>query len=276
LGVLPCDAVPLVARGCVAQALPSSITHTALALHTGHCIDPARAARLQCPRRKSSESGTAAVVHALPGCSRARRFLHCTRRTPALCAPLACNVACAARPGCGRASRFLCCTRRTPALYAPHSCIAAHHAALVPHTLYGSVAASSLRSRSTLVTATITARSSRGHRGTLVPQPPQRTRCPPPSIPRPAGVYGYPNFPADLPPHLQFWVDQALGSLDFALGDPDTTYWGGVRASMGRREPFALQWVSIGNEDCVHPFDKNLWQVRVPRGGGGSSVRFPS
>jgi len=89
-----------------------------------------------------------------------------------------------------------------------------------------------------------------------------RLTAPPPFNHGGAGVYGYPNFPADLPPHLQFWIDQALGSLDFILGDPDTTYWGGVRASMGRRDPFPLQWASIGNEDCVHPFDKTLWQVR--------------
>jgi len=34
------------------------------------------------------------------------------------------------------------------------------------------------------------------------------------------------------------------------MGDPDTTYWGGVRASMGRREPFSIPYVAIGNENC--------------------------
>eukprot|EP00117_Sycon_ciliatum_P025329 scpid43084/ scgid5079/ Alpha-L-arabinofuranosidase 1; Beta-D-xylosidase len=53
---------------------------------------------------------------------------------------------------------------------------------------------------------------------------------------------------ADIEP----WVQDALDSLEFATG-PATSYWGSVRASMGRTEPFSLSIMAIGNEDCGKP-----------------------
>jgi alpha-L-arabinofuranosidase len=45
------------------------------------------------------------------------------------------------------------------------------------------------------------------------------------------------------------WIDHALDALEFAMGDPATTYWGGVRASMGRAEPFPIAHLALGNEN---------------------------
>ncbi|KAF8364762.1 hypothetical protein HHK36_033264 [Tetracentron sinense] len=45
------------------------------------------------------------------------------------------------------------------------------------------------------------------------------------------------------------FVQEILDSIEFARGDPDST-WGSVRAAMGHPEPFDLRYVAIGNEDC--------------------------
>ena len=52
--------------------------------------------------------------------------------------------------------------------------------------------------------------------------------------------------PMDIQPYIQ----DALDSLEFAMGSADT-YWGARRAAMGHPEPFApIYAVAIGNEDC--------------------------
>lgn len=45
------------------------------------------------------------------------------------------------------------------------------------------------------------------------------------------------------------FVKDVLDSIEFARGSPNST-WGSVRAAMGHPEPFELQYVAIGNEDC--------------------------
>ncbi|XP_072974850.1 alpha-L-arabinofuranosidase 1-like [Typha angustifolia] len=45
------------------------------------------------------------------------------------------------------------------------------------------------------------------------------------------------------------FVKDILDSIEFARGSPDST-WGSVRAAMGHPEPFQLNYVAIGNEDC--------------------------
>ncbi|KAL5546895.1 hypothetical protein UlMin_006582 [Ulmus minor] len=45
------------------------------------------------------------------------------------------------------------------------------------------------------------------------------------------------------------FVQEALDSIEFARGDANST-WGSVRAAMGHPEPFDLQYIAIGNEDC--------------------------
>lgn len=42
-------------------------------------------------------------------------------------------------------------------------------------------------------------------------------------------------------------VQDALDSLEFITGPPDST-WGSLRAAMGHPEPWALNYMAIGNE----------------------------
>lgn len=44
------------------------------------------------------------------------------------------------------------------------------------------------------------------------------------------------------------YLAEALHALEYALGSPDTPY-GGLRAGNGRKEPFKLKYVEIGNEN---------------------------
>lgn len=43
------------------------------------------------------------------------------------------------------------------------------------------------------------------------------------------------------------WVQSALDSIEFISGPPDSP-WGSVRAAMGHPEPWALNYMAIGNE----------------------------
>ncbi|KAF3327211.1 alpha-L-arabinofuranosidase 1-like protein [Carex littledalei] len=45
------------------------------------------------------------------------------------------------------------------------------------------------------------------------------------------------------------WVQDTLNSIEFARGDSNST-WGSIRASMGHPEPFQLNYMAIGNENC--------------------------
>ncbi|RLM58598.1 alpha-L-arabinofuranosidase 1-like [Panicum miliaceum] len=45
------------------------------------------------------------------------------------------------------------------------------------------------------------------------------------------------------------FVKDVLDSLEFARGSANST-WGSVRAAMGHQEPFLVQYVANGNEDC--------------------------
>jgi alpha-N-arabinofuranosidase len=49
------------------------------------------------------------------------------------------------------------------------------------------------------------------------------------------------------------WMQDALDSIEFAIGDTSTK-WGGLRASMGHPAPFRLDYLAIGNEDCGKPY----------------------
>lgn len=52
---------------------------------------------------------------------------------------------------------------------------------------------------------------------------------------------------------LQTYIDDALDLIEFANGDPTTT-WGKVRAEMGHPEPFNLKYLGIGNEQWGEEF----------------------
>ncbi|XP_042424852.1 alpha-L-arabinofuranosidase 1-like [Zingiber officinale] len=45
------------------------------------------------------------------------------------------------------------------------------------------------------------------------------------------------------------FVQDVLDSIEFARGSPDSK-WGSLRAEMGHPEPFQLEYVAVGNEDC--------------------------
>nr|KAJ0188349.1 hypothetical protein LSAT_V11C900476550 [Lactuca sativa] len=51
------------------------------------------------------------------------------------------------------------------------------------------------------------------------------------------------------PSNIMPFVKEALDGIEFARGDPNST-WGCVRAAMGHPKPFDLKYVAIGNEDC--------------------------
>ncbi len=43
------------------------------------------------------------------------------------------------------------------------------------------------------------------------------------------------------------WINDTLDSIEFITGSPDST-WGSVRAEMGHKDPWDLNYVAIGNE----------------------------
>ncbi|XP_072959753.1 alpha-L-arabinofuranosidase 1-like isoform X1 [Typha angustifolia] len=51
------------------------------------------------------------------------------------------------------------------------------------------------------------------------------------------------------PSSISAFVQDILDGIEFARGDPDSQ-WGSIRAAMGHPEPFQLNYVSIGNQDC--------------------------
>jgi hypothetical protein len=50
-----------------------------------------------------------------------------------------------------------------------------------------------------------------------------------------------------------------VNGIEFASGGPKTT-WGSVRAAMGHPEPFKLDYVSIGNQECWMLYYRG-WQI---------------
>ncbi len=48
--------------------------------------------------------------------------------------------------------------------------------------------------------------------------------------------------------HIDGYIQECLDALEYANGDA-STYWGGIRASMGHPEPFNLRLIEIGNEN---------------------------
>jgi alpha-N-arabinofuranosidase len=65
--------------------------------------------------------------------------------------------------------------------------------------------------------------------------------------------------PANTVPkdELQFYIDEALEQLEYAMGDVSTK-WGALRASHGHPEPFKIKFVEIGNEDWFS--DSYYWR----------------
>lgn len=53
------------------------------------------------------------------------------------------------------------------------------------------------------------------------------------------------------------WIIHALNSLEFAMGDPTTTYWGSIRAQMGHPQPFLIRFLAVGNENYGQEYIEN-------------------
>lgn len=52
---------------------------------------------------------------------------------------------------------------------------------------------------------------------------------------------------------MQEWIDDALDLIEFANGS-HSSGWGKIRAAMGHREPFHLEYIAIGNEEVGEAF----------------------
>ncbi|KAF7548721.1 hypothetical protein G7Z17_g6891 [Cylindrodendrum hubeiense] len=77
------------------------------------------------------------------------------------------------------------------------------------------------------------------------------------------GIYAGLSLDGEVTPEADFQaiIDEGLDEIEFIRGSVDTK-WGAVRAELGHPEPFALNYVEIGNED---------WLAGYP--GGWSSYK---
>ncbi len=76
------------------------------------------------------------------------------------------------------------------------------------------------------------------------------------------GAKPVPVLPGGYDPHhqritpmeeMQEWIDDALDLIEFANGS-HSSGWGKIRAAMGHREPFHLEYIAIGNEEVGEAF----------------------
>lgn len=76
------------------------------------------------------------------------------------------------------------------------------------------------------------------------------------------GAKPIPILPAGYNPHsgegaaignLQEWIDDALDLIEFANGG-ENTKWGKIRAELGHKKPFGLEYIGIGNEEVGQEF----------------------
>lgn len=76
------------------------------------------------------------------------------------------------------------------------------------------------------------------------------------------GTKALPVLPGGYNPHRQIsaplseigeWVQDALDLIEFANGD-ETTEWGKIRAELGHKESFNLEYIAIGNEEVGEAF----------------------
>ena len=89
------------------------------------------------------------------------------------------------------------------------------------------------------------------------------------------GAKPVPILPAAYDPHhkravpldeLEPWIQETLDLIEFANGD-ETTKWGSVRAGLGHREPFGLEYLGIGNEEVGEGFRERFpYFVNAVRG----------
>lgn len=65
---------------------------------------------------------------------------------------------------------------------------------------------------------------------------------------------------ASIPPCLL--LQDVVNGIEFARGDPETS-WGSVRAAMGHPEPFQLNYISIGNQECSMRYYKGFYYLSL-------------
>lgn len=53
-------------------------------------------------------------------------------------------------------------------------------------------------------------------------------------------------------------IQEILDSIEFARGSSNST-WGSARAAMGHTQPFQLNYVAVGNEDCGLKYYRGLF-----------------
>ena len=56
---------------------------------------------------------------------------------------------------------------------------------------------------------------------------------------------------------LEPLIQDALDAIEYAIGDPETTEWGALRAKNGHPEPFPLKYVEVGNENVFWRYAEN-------------------
>lgn len=89
------------------------------------------------------------------------------------------------------------------------------------------------------------------------------------------GAKPVPILPAAYDPHhkravpldeLEPWIQETLDLIEFANGD-EATKWGSIRAGLGHREPFGLEYLGIGNEEVGEEFRERFpYFVKAVRG----------
>lgn len=76
------------------------------------------------------------------------------------------------------------------------------------------------------------------------------------------GAKPVPILPAAYDPHhkravpldeLEPWIQETMDLIEFANGD-ETTKWGSIRAGLGHKEPFRMEYLGIGNEEVGEGF----------------------
>ncbi|MCY2932217.1 MAG: alpha-L-arabinofuranosidase, partial [Planctomycetota bacterium] len=58
------------------------------------------------------------------------------------------------------------------------------------------------------------------------------------------------------PEALEGYVQETLDALEYAMGPADST-WGALRAANGRKEPFRIKYVEIGNENSGEDYNRH-------------------
>jgi alpha-N-arabinofuranosidase len=69
---------------------------------------------------------------------------------------------------------------------------------------------------------------------------------------------------------LQPYIDEVLNELEYCLGDENTEY-GKKRVANGRKEPFDVKYVEIGNED----FFAKHYDHRFPAYNKAINEKYP-